>query len=66
MLHITFYQENVMNKIGNLLCGFSFIGMGALYARAAIDHWLPYAIGLVFLLAGMAIIYRAIDRWIDG
>ena len=55
-----------MNKIGSLLCGFSFIGMGALYARAAIDHWLPYAIGLVFLLAGTAIIYRAIDRWIDG
>lgn len=55
-----------MNRIGNLLCGLTFIGMGALYARAAIDHWLPHAIGLVFLLAGMAIIYRAIDRWIDG
>ncbi len=55
-----------MNKIGNLLCGLTFIGMGALYARAAIDHWLPHAIGLVFLLAGMSFIYRAINRWIDG
>ena len=55
-----------MNRIGTLLCGLTFIGMGALYARAAIDHWLPHAIGLVFLLAGMSFIYKAINRWIDG
>ncbi len=50
-----------MRRAGNLLCGLTFIGMGVLYARAAIDHWLAYAIGLIFLLSGMVIIYRAIS-----
>ena len=43
------------------MCGLAFIGMGALYARAAIDHWLAHTIGLIFLLSGMVIIYRAIS-----
>lgn len=50
-----------MNRAGNIMCGLAFIGMGALYARAAIDHWLAYAIGLIFLLSGMIIIYRTIN-----
>lgn len=55
-----------MTALEKVTAGIMFVLVGWMFSRAAVDHWLPYSVGLFFLISGLIIIFRVLDRWLNG
>ena len=55
-----------MTALEKITAGIMFVLVGWMFSRAAVDHWLPYSVGLFFLISGLIIIFRVLDSWLNG
>ena len=55
-----------MTRLEKITAGIMFVLVGWMFSRAAVDHWLPYSVGLFFLISGLIIIFKVLDRWLNG
>ena len=55
-----------MTALEKITAGIMFVLVGWMFSRAAVDHWLPYSVGLFFLISGLIIIFIVLDRWLNG
>lgn len=55
-----------MTRLERIVFGAMCIAMGWLFSAAAIEHWIPYTAGLIFLTGGLIILGIELDRWLNG
>ena len=54
-----------MTTLEKITAGIMFVLVGWMFSRAAVDHWMPYLAGLIFLTGGLIILFIELDRWMN-
>jgi|TARA_X000001388_G_scaffold37559_1_gene26581 hypothetical protein len=55
-----------MTRLERIVFGTMCLMLGWMFSRAAVDHWMPYVAGLIFLTGGLIILGIELDRWLNG